>query len=57
MAATAMARGVNPYEIPRQRTVFGPPYSGGTVCTDAATAADADATMMAGAGMPVSAAE
>ena len=28
MAATAMARGVHPYSIPRQRTAFGPPSRG-----------------------------
>lgn len=28
MAATAMARGVHPYSIPRQQTAFGPPSAG-----------------------------
>jgi hypothetical protein len=28
MASTAMARGVHPYSIPRQRTAFGPPSAG-----------------------------
>ena len=28
MAATAMARGVHPYNIPRQQTAFGPPSAG-----------------------------
>jgi len=28
MAATAMARGVHPYDVPRQRTAFGPPSRG-----------------------------
>lgn len=28
MSATAMARGVHPYEVPRQQTVFGPPSPG-----------------------------
>lgn len=28
MAATAMARGVHPYQVPRQQTVFGPPNQG-----------------------------
>lgn len=28
MAATAMARGVHPYAVPRQQTVFGPPNQG-----------------------------
>ncbi|MBL8817963.1 MAG: tetratricopeptide repeat protein [Planctomyces sp.] len=28
MSATAMARGVHPYEVPRQQTVFGPPSRG-----------------------------
>ena len=28
MAATAMARGVHPYNVPRQRTAFGPPSRG-----------------------------
>lgn len=58
MAATAMARGVNPYEVPRQRTVFGPPNQGAQFAQmqQQQQMQMQMPPMMAGAGMPVSAA-
>jgi tetratricopeptide (TPR) repeat protein len=50
MAATAMARGVHPYRVPRQQTAFGPPSRGAQMAR-----MQMEQTQMAMAGYPASA--